>query len=150
MSEVQQENTAKIGLPKKTKIATWWLRLMGIVLIILHFLSWTTASLSSAGLLNGYVTKEVVNLYLILFIVTIFYFGLGFSLYRRGKLVWLVIVIISIYSIGMWTYMAIDDALHALGMCFISSVIYFTPLILLMIDRNNYVEMVRQRKEKQE
>lgn len=114
---------------------------MGVALIIYHSLVLATAGFNASGLGTG--NFKEVNLAWILLIGTIFYFGLGFSLYRRSKWVWLVIVIISMYSIGFWTYMAIDDALHAFGMCFISSVIYFTPLILLIIDRKNYLEMVQ-------
>ena len=146
MSEEQRANRAEVSLPTKTKIAVWWLSLMGMALIIFHFI---VVSMVWAFPLDSGPTGKPVNPLLFLLIGSIFYFASGFLLSKRSKRFWIITVsilsLISICSIGIYIYVAIDDALHAFGMFLISAFMYLTPLILIILDRKNYFEMVHQR-----
>jgi hypothetical protein len=148
LSEEQQ--VEKIKIPTKTKIAVGWLILMGVVLIIWHIIF----LLFSIGYsLDSGPTQGTIGFVLFLLIGSIFYFASAFFLSIRGMWICIVVVlfIIAIYSIGFYSYLctisylSTFNHLHLIPIpLFLGSLIYLTPPILLIIDRKNHFNLLRQ------
>lgn len=145
----------KAKLPTKTKIAVWWLIIIGAALII-FLLLWSSYSFYFAH--NAGRLQQAIVIAVVLFIGSIFYFASGFFLLMKGKRAWIVVVtllsIIAICPIGIYLYESIDFAKYSEDAANYSEIpilllpwalIYLTPLIIVILDRKNYFEMVRQR-----
>ena len=138
----------KAKLPIKTKVAVWWLIVVGVALII-FLLIWSSYSFYFA--FNAGRLQQAVIIALVLFIGSIFYFASGFFLLIIGKRAWIVVVtllsIIAICPIGIYLYLSIDAANYSeIPIILLPwALIYLTPLVLLILDRKNYFAMVHQR-----
>lgn len=151
----------KAKLPTKTKIAVWWLIIIGAALII-FLLIWSPYSFYFS--FNAGQLKQAIVIALILFIGSIFYFASSFFLLKRSKRAWIIVVtllsIIALCPIGIYLYESIDFAKYSedavnyseiLIMLISWTLIYLIPLILVILDRKNYFSMLSQRElEKKE
>jgi len=142
----------KNKLTTKTKIAVWWLIVIGVVLTIWHLAASFMSLIYSLD--AGPVDEKEINLVFVLLLGSIFYILSGISLSRKSKRAWAVAVtilsIITICSMGIYLYIS-DYAYYSRIPCIkipiillLGFFIYLTPLILVILDRKNYFEMVRQ------
>jgi hypothetical protein len=136
---------SKAKLPIKTLITVLWLIAMGVILTTWHLVALFVLSLYSLD--AGPVNERGNNLVFILLLGSILYIISGIFLSRRSKRAWIVAVtvlsIVTICSIGIYLYY-----LSPSGYSYYSAIpiiAYLVPLILLILDRKNYFEMVRQR-----
>jgi cation transport ATPase len=137
----------KAKLPTKTKIAVWWLIAFGgilTILAILYIFELFLQTLWSSSADYGF-------LYIVLFLGGIFTFISGIFLLKKSKRAWIVavtvLVIATTCSIGGYLQLAIDSANYSKIpiALLVGLLIYLTPLILVILDRKNYFEMIRQR-----
>jgi cation transport ATPase len=155
VNEEQKMNTPKAKLPTKTKIAVWWLIVVGVALMIFLLI---LSPYSFYFSFNAGQLQQAIIIAVILFIGSILYFASGFFLLKRSKRVWIVVVtllsIIALCPIGIYLYESIDFAKYSEDATNYSEIpiillpwalIYLTPLILTILDRKNYFKMVRQR-----
>lgn len=146
----------KTKLPTKTKIAMWWLTLVGLLLIaysIYCLLFAFTMSFDTPSSERGELFR-----YMGLFLLgNVLYTLSGIFIYIKTKWAWTVTMtilsIVAICYIGIYLYFVIDDfsrygALSDYSYILIAllgSLILLIPLVLITIDRKNYLEMVHQR-----
>jgi hypothetical protein len=147
----------KAKLPAKTKIAIWWLIVVGIVLTI-----GLSGLLLLAIIFSIPIDSEpaVPNLVLYFFLPFCGIFTLisGIFLRKESKQAWkvaaVVLFIAIIYSLGICLYIVIhhcDNLSYMIPIVLlIGSVIYLTPLIIIIVDRKNYFAMLYQRELKKE
>lgn len=140
----------KAKLPTKTKIAAWWLYAVGIVLTI-----WSSGLLLVALLLSFSTSPEtgpvVPNLILFFFLppCNILIVISGISLInekRNWQVATRTLSVSMICLLGVSLYSLVNDVYYQIP--FISLLGCLTclmPLILILLDRKNYFEMVRQR-----
>ena len=147
----------RVHLPIKTKIAAWWLIVMGILLAICNAaFAFLVAAYNFAQSIDAYSGPSLNSFwFLIPMIGSIFAICSGISLSRKSKRAWKVaviaLVIAMICSIGVYLFLSIDiydNYLITTIVLLIGSLIYLTPLTLIVLDRKNYFEMVRQRELK--
>ena len=137
----------KAKLPIKTKIATWWLIVIGVLLTILGVLYMFALFLQSMWSTSG----DDGRLYIVLLLGGIFTFISGIFLSKESKWAWqiaaIVLIIAMICFIAGYLCLSIDSANYSkLPIILpVGLLIYLTPLILIILDRKNYFEMVRQR-----
>lgn len=134
----------KTKLPTKTKIAVWWIFIVGVVFVAL-----------TALFLGCSPEPESRNNLWIGIAVGFLYILPGILFYVKNKLAWIsAIVIISVDLIFWLIYLVLNavDNYKAEHPVFkdITFLIYpilliLIPLILLILDQKNYFEMVRQR-----
>jgi hypothetical protein len=145
----------KVSLPTKTKIAAWWIRIMGIGIMV------SGLYIILLGLYEIY--RSLFFLALIISFIPLligwYFFDFPTRLSRRGKSTWIIIVIIfslvviiclillisnrseiipefkRIYSHwgDIW-YIKYSDILRLFGVF----ILFFVPLILLLLDRKNF------------
>jgi hypothetical protein len=153
MNEDQKVNTTKAKLPIKTKFAMWWLILFGIALTAFYFLFWGYITLLDSADGNTGNNPDKGPLF-ILFLGSIFYFLSGIFVSRKTKLSWIVgvtfLCIVAICSLGSYIYLVVyrgydHDAISQFILCLLP-LFLLLPIILIILDRKNYFEMVRQRK----
>lgn len=135
-----KEPIMKIKLPLKTKIAAWWLAVCGMAVVLILIIGILTAVEGSYG--------AAFNLALIIMIpaivvMTILIVLPIIALRMKRTWSWVVAVgLLSVYVTGdiIWLLSDLSNAdLLAPG------IIMFVPLLLIMLDRRSYFEMVRQR-----
>jgi hypothetical protein len=151
-------NTPKAKLPTKTRIAVWWMITVGIVLTIGFSGLLLVAILYSFGEeMDGGSAVPNLVIYFFLPFCGIFTFISGIFLFKKRswKVAVTILVIAIIYSLGTYLYIVIyhcDNLSYMITIAvLIGSLIYLTPLILIILDRKNYFEIVRQRElEKKE
>ena len=135
-----EEPIMKIKLPLKTKIAVWWLAVCGMAVVLILIIGILTAVEGSYG--------AAFNLALIIMIPAIVVMTILIVLpiiALRMKRTWswvVAVVLLSVYVTGdiVWLLSDLSNAdLLAPG------IIMFVPLLLIILDRRSYFEMVRQR-----
>ena len=148
-SAEQKVNTPIAKLPTKTLIAVLWLIVVGVALISFYFVY----LLLSIGYSFDGGDEWSIRPFFILLLGSILYIISSIFLFRISKRAWIVAVtllsIVTICSIGTYLYAVIylgDDLSYMIPIALLlGSLIYLTPLILVILDRKNYFEMVRQR-----
>ncbi|MFA5055055.1 MAG: hypothetical protein WC562_02635 [Dehalococcoidia bacterium] len=134
-----KEPIMKIKLPLKTKIAVWWLAVCGMAVVLILIIGILTAVEGSYG--------AAFNLALIIMIpaivvMTILIVLPIIALRMKSKWSWIVaVVLLSVYVTGdiVWLLSDLSNAdLLAPG------IIMLVPLLLIILDRRSYFEMVRQ------
>ena len=144
MSEEQKLDKTK--LPTKTLIAALWLAVMGVILTSWHLV----LLLMSFGYSFAIGTADERRDYLLLVLLfgSILYTLSGFFLPIRIKWAWIVAVailcIVLICSLGIDIYIFCKGPFWITIGLLLGSLIYLTPIILLILDRKNYFEMLRQ------
>ena len=148
MNEEQKVTTTKDKLPTKTRIAFWWLIVVGVVLIAYDFI-YLIASITKS--VDGGDTWDIGPASILL-LGSIFYFISGIFISKKSKQAWIVTVtilfIVAICSLGIYIWMEIYSNYYLYGILFVSLLyvlFYLIPLILIIIDKKNYFEMLRQR-----
>jgi hypothetical protein len=139
----------KAKLPTKTKIAVWWIRIIAALVaiggLIVLFVSLTTAA--------PVVKEEGTGTFFFVVVVIVLPIWLLFllpSIFLASKKPWgwtTSIIMLSLEilgSLGVCIYFATTDGLYYLQYT-PAIIILLVPLILIIIDRKNYFEMVRQR-----
>jgi|GEM_PF-5105716 len=135
-----KEPIMRTKLPFKTKIAVWWLAVCGVAVVLILIIGILTAVEGSYG--------AAFNLALIIMIPAIVVMTILIVLpiiALRMKRTWswvVAVVLLSVYVTGdiIWLLSDLSNAdLLAPG------VIMFVPLLLIILDRRSYFEMVRQR-----
>jgi hypothetical protein len=131
----------KTKIPSKTKIAIWWLFIVGITLTVLTItaLPWMT-DWSPIG----------PTMYLIPIAMGLLAISPAILLLIKNQTAWTFAkVILSILLILLAIFWLCGAAITIFGNLLLLSV--FIPFLLIILDRKNYFEMVRQRElEKRE
>jgi hypothetical protein len=139
----------KANLPTKTLIAFLWLIIIGVLLASWHTIALILSfSYSWAYSLNaGSANESSANFVFILLIGSIFYIISDIFLSRRNRRAWIVAVtalsVVSICSIGIYLYYLSSSSYSYYSAIPIIS--YLVPLLLIILDRKNYFEMVHRR-----
>ena len=116
MEETTKQITQKPPLPIKTKIAVWWMIVLGVLLTILHFYFYFHPGLGlSLGGESG------------LIYVGIFYFIVSGLLLIKNKWAWWLVFLLMSYG-----------AFYEFISLFLFSLPFLIPYILLIIDCGNY------------
>ena len=144
MSEEQKVDKAKPKLPTKTRIAKWWLIVVGVILIIFYFV---VLGFSIIYSFDSGPTEENIQPAFILFLGSIFYLISGIFISKKTKLAWIVAVTIlfTVAAFSLGTYIYFFDTGYGPVLVFPGILIYLTPLILIILDRKKFLEMVRLR-----
>ena len=149
----EEQKIDKTKLPTKTKIAVWWLIGMGIVLIIAYlglvgFILLYDSFDGGPGFLWNVASDRLP---VILLFASIFYLISGVLILRKSHLTWMAVMsmltiveIVSLYS-GIYYVMLGTNTLFNIIITLVIVCVYLTPIILLILDRKNYSEMLRQR-----
>jgi ABC-type siderophore export system fused ATPase/permease subunit len=144
VNEEQRVNTSKTELPIRTLIAALWLVVIGVILTTWHLVALFISF--SYSLDAGTVDERGNNLVLILLLGSILYILSGFFLPIRSKWAWISAVItlamVSICSIGIYLYYLSSSVYYY---SIIPIIVYVTPVVLILLDRKKYFEMIRQR-----
>jgi hypothetical protein len=130
----------KSKLPIKTKIAVWWIIVIGIIL--------TIVLISAVPAFTDWSYPIDQTLYWIAIAIGFLIISPSILICFKNKLIWIsstiilsVEVLLEMATIG---YIA-SECLH----CALPLICFFPllliPLILLILDKKNYFEMVRQR-----
>ena len=151
MSEEQRATIAKAKLPTETKIAVWWLIVVGNVLtfwslgLLFFAFCYSLGSTMDAG-------PEVPNLVLYFFLpfYGIFMFLSFVFLSTKGKKAWAITVIILVITIicflGLNLYSLANHVYYMITLIsFLEWLSCLFPLSLIILDRKNYFKMVHQR-----
>ena len=149
MSEEQRATIAKAKLPTKTKIAVWWIRIIAMLMaiggLIVLFVSVAKAppmvKEEGSGILFFVVVAIILPIWLLFLLPSIF-----LPLRKTwGWITSMTILSLEILSIlGVCIYCATTDGLYYLQYT-PSIILILIPLILILLDRKNYFEMVRRR-----
>ena len=166
MEQANQEITQKPVLPIKTKIAAWWMTTIGIIFLIISLLA-LILFLLQVFFLGQAIIKGPFGLYfmsvcLASLLGVIFYFNPGLALLRKKKWAWrsavLKLSLLIILFVILYCFFAFSAFLLSVGIspghsipsnfevvmasCFvIPFIIFFTPLILLILDRKNFFKI---------
>jgi len=154
VSEEQRANRSEVSLPTKSKIAAWWLKIIGVLLTILAVVSLVSSWFSSFD--SGPVGRNwfVLGLLLVLSCILLLCSGiliskisgrswvLGSALLIMGMILFATVFLIDIYQRQIPEGGITDFTLVILPL---GILIYLSPLILIVLDRKNYFEMLRQR-----
>ena len=135
-------NTPKAKLPTKTKIAAWWIFASGVAVFIVPLFSLSSFS--------DQAERDMTFLPLLLITLCIaFLYSLpGIFLMVRKSWAWNVaIAILTIEVFSLFIYLHVEINLDMFGgpILFIANILLLIPFILILLDRKNYFEMVRQR-----
>lgn len=147
MSEEQKINAANAKLPTKTKIAAWWILIVGAVgttIATLCFMIWCTSmpdsQFTNTCFLPGLVIVAVGILYLLPSVL----------LLKRKSWAWIFAISVLTLELLFFTVFY-TSSLFPCSYCRSPHyeytpifIIYFVPLILIIIDRKNYFAMVHQ------
>jgi hypothetical protein len=126
MEQTTQQIIPKPTFPILTRIAAWWLMTIGAVVGII----------SLGGL--SLFTRVPIHLSQISKICGFLSFVSGYSILRRKKLAWWLIVIILSLECIFIIRMGFSDGL---GGAFFYSPIFILPLIVLLDDRENFFKI---------
>lgn len=142
MSEEQNANSVGVKLPIKTKIAVWWLYIVLTALFISAFVVLSSVSNTDAQGPVGFVTVCIAFPICLLFLIP------GFLLPLKKRFCWTISILmlsLEIFgTVGGCIYLAATEDWGFLYLI-LFDIIFLIPLILLVLDRKNYFEMVRQR-----
>ena len=155
MNEEQKVNTTRAKLPTKTKVAVWWIRIIAALVVIggliFSVVSFTTAAPvvkeDVSGIFAFVVAAIVLPIWLLFLLPSIF-------LVFKKNWGWTTsIIMLSLEILGVWgvcIHFAISKGIYCLQYT-PATIFLLIPLILVILDRKNYFEMVRQRElEKKE
>jgi hypothetical protein len=145
----------KTKFPTKTEIAAWWIITYGIVTTIAQI---SFLSISPAWSDYAEWSQRAFIYILILLVIGLLYILPIRFLFRRERWPWTVAVVIMsinilILIVNAWIISAIYlDFDHNTVLLFIPLwILGVVPLVLVVLDRKNYFEILRQRKlEKKE
>lgn len=144
MNEEQKVNKTNANLPTKTKVAMWWLCTIGIIWIVMPL------TLSKAFSDQSELDKAFQNLIVIGISIAILLVFPIILLYFRRKKTWaLAIVTLSLELILLVVYLLVKLSEYKIyDYIFFSLFIacLLLPLILIILDRKNYLALVRQTK----
>ena len=139
----------KAKLPTKTKIAAQWLIVIGIVLTI--WSSWLlfVALINSIGI-DAIPAVPNLVLYFFLPLFGIFTFLSGTFVFIEKKRSWQVAMAALFFAmicfLGIYLYSLINAVYYIIPLIsLLGWLSCLTSLILIILDRKNYFEMVRQR-----
>ena len=143
MSEEQKIN--KIKLPTKTRIAVWWIRIFSIVIVI-SCAAYILFCFTDPTFFDSAIYALVFLPIWILFLLP------SILLPRKRRWCWTTSIIVLCLEIIIILAVCIFGAIHyryTYYLELISIVIfYLVPFALIILDRKNYFEMIRQRKLK--
>ena len=131
----------QISLPIKTKIAAWWMIVIGVIMILptLFFLCWFFFGLSAAGSPGDIGTLLFA---LFEFLICLGFFVFGTSILKRKKWAWLgAILVIIISCISPVCQLFVSGIIFGtLDVLFYPSFFLGSPVIFffLLFDRKNF------------
>ena len=141
-------NTPKANLPTKTKIAVWWVFILGVAVFIVPLISLSSFSDQSER------DMTFLPLLLITLCIAFLYSLSGILLIIRKKWAWnIAIAVLTVELFSLFIYLHVEINLDTFGgpILFIANILLLIPFILIILDGKNYFEMVRQRElEKKE
>ena len=129
-------------LPIKTKIAMWWIFVLGVAVFIVPLFSLSSFS--------DQAERDMTFLPLLLITLGIaFLYSLsGIFLMIRKIWAWnvaIAVLTIELLSLFIYTHVQINLDTFGSPILFIANILLLIPFILIILDRKNYFEMVRQR-----
>jgi hypothetical protein len=136
----------KVKLPIKTEIAAWWLIVVGLI--------GTIATIAAICIYCRGCDEWCIGCVLwaaIVFVIGLLYFLSGMFLARRTMGAWAATILILIIELAAFAYYygtSFESIFSPSPSRYPYTPIFFIfliPLILLILDRKNYFEMVRQR-----
>lgn len=140
----------KAKLPIKTKIVAWWLRVIGIVLtiwssgLLLFAIFYSLGSMMDAGPSSGYLI-----FYFFLWIGSVLTFLSGNFLFKKRpwqQVAMVVLCIAIICFLGVSLCSLINTTYYMIPLIsFLGWISCLISRIIIILDRKNYFEMVRQR-----
>lgn len=152
----EEQKLTKAKLPTKTKIAVWWLIVMGVLLTIWTFMLLSVYTLADfTERADAYTGRSYNPSWLFIpMIGSIFAIYSGIFLSKKSKNAWNVAVacpfITMICSLVGWYFFlsslpSFDSGFYIVAI--VTSVLGepIVPFILVILDRKNYFEIVRQR-----
>jgi hypothetical protein len=138
----EEQKIDKTKLPTKTKIALGWIYIISIAIVIAALV--VLISVSNFEDAQGPVLFVTVC---IAFPIWLLFLLPGILLPLKKRWSWITsIIIVSLEITGILggcVYLATNVSVYLLQWSFFT-IILFIPLILLVIDRKNYFEMLRQ------
>jgi hypothetical protein len=160
MNEEQKVNNEKAGLPLKTKIAMWWLSILGVAAIIALIIGMIIAAedLPYQSYSAGWATALLFILPAIIVIEILIFLPVIFLGKKKGRSWAFAVGLMSVYIIATFIYI-----IWAVGACLAVNtdhvnyfgqllspgiavlVVMFVPLFLTIFDKKKYSEIVRQR-----
>jgi glucan phosphoethanolaminetransferase (alkaline phosphatase superfamily) len=154
----------KAKLPTKTKVAARWLLVVGVVLTIWTFVIWFSVfAIDAVESTEGTGSSISSSWFFIPVVGSIFAICSGISLSKKSEMTWDVAIaclfITMICSlVGCYYYLSSYNGSSStiINILTIVTSIFLlvepiVPLILILLDKKNYFEMVRQREfEKKE
>jgi len=144
MSEEQKIDKTK--LPTKTKIAVWWLAAWTLAAI--PVMAIVGAIFFASGPLEGTAAGGWAVMFCILALmvaeILVFLPVIFLSMKRTWSLpVSGTMLVVYVALNIIWVFSHLTDAMNAL-LSFIPGIILLVPLVLIIVDRKNYFEMLRQ------
>ena len=153
MEQTAQQSIQKPSLPIKTKIAAWWMIVVGGI-YLLAFL-WIgfgetisevfSPGFSTAG--TGGIVAFITLLFIgiLFFLATIFLFLPALSLFKKRRWAWkfsiTILLIGTISLLGFVIYLhVVHETISRYGMFFLGTpfILLLIPFILLLLDRKNF------------
>jgi hypothetical protein len=147
MEQTTQQISQKPPLPIETKIAAWWLIIIGGIGLI--FSVWNILSLlviffgESWGQESGWALIGTLSFGVIV-LLSIFFLLPGIFLLRKKRWAWWVSIIIysgiSLYLFSVFLSPRFSlTPLNAIDFCYL--LLFFIPFILLLLDRKNFFKV---------
>jgi len=131
-----KEPITKTKLPIKTKIAVWWLCILGLLLTIAIIA--LLPAMTDFSYINPAANWIIIAAGLVLF------FSPAVLICLKKELTRFFAIVILISGIGFFFVMIGINPVY--GLLFSPGIlVILVPFILLILDRKNYFEMVRQR-----
>ena len=138
-------------LPTKTKIAAWWMTILGIIgLIFSVFLIFMLIK-------ETYDNAQIIIIFLLMFIfppsLLIFFSGLVLFAKKRWAW-WLSVVMIAILMIGLLAYFFVTEGWFPDFwviwnlLVLVPLVLLILPLVLLLLDRKNFWKVIEKGRKK--
>ena len=142
MDEEQKVKTSTSQLPIKTKIAIWWIFILGAIVIIVPLISLSSFS--------DYAERDMTFLPLLgITLCAVFLYTLsGIFLMIRKIWAWSIAVAVLITELCLlFIYLHVEINLDIFGgpVLFVANILLLVPFILVILDRKNYFAMARQR-----
>ena len=142
MNEEQKENTVQVRFPVKTIIAIVWLIISGIIIVVAPQIPWIG--------FTDYAERDQISFILFLITVPIAFLLILPCIFLLLRKKWAVMSAVILLSFVALAYLVATLIFHYTYVGFTVLPVVCVPLVLIFVDRENYLEMVRQGQQSQE
>ncbi len=144
--QIDQEINIKSIFPFKTRIAAWWMLIIGFSALMIAVILYNQMQ-NASGCLLGYIIIFPITIFGLLFFIP----GL-LILFKKRYGWWLTIIILSIETIIIFKYL-ISSYINGMRVGYVIQISDFTyllvslitiiPLIFLLLDRKNFWKITK-------